>query len=138
MCERSAANPDWWKPGLARARDAAAEWHGSPEGRAWHSAHGAATWVGRERETLVCTHCGKEFERFRGVNKRGYCSPSCQGMARKQSGVDDVDRQCSVCGGNFRVNRYSKTKTCSKDCWRKALSLARTASSVRLDSTTGA
>jgi len=107
---------------MERIRPAAAKWHRSKEGLAWHSEHGKRTWEGRSVEKYKCIHCGAKYEALSGVRKKGYCSPACQSAARRASGVDDETRKCVVCGNGFTVNRYAKTKTCSKDCWRKALS----------------
>lgn len=109
----------------AYARRFASEWHKSPEGRAWHRVHGKEVWVDREVLTHNCTHCGKSYEVKKGARKRGFCSMSCQGMARRASGVDDVVRSCPICGSAFVTNKYAKpTKTCSKACWKEAISRA--------------
>jgi hypothetical protein len=119
--ERIAAGALGTREHLAAARVAAAKWHGSPEGLAWHSVHGKDTWTGREKQQHICLHCGKPYEALIGVRKRGFCSPSCQGMARIASGVDDETRACVVCGAEFQANKYRKTKTCSKVCASAAL-----------------
>lgn len=107
------------------AQLAARAWHSTPEGLAWHSEHGKRAWEGRERLTDACILCGKQYNVLRGAKKRGFCSPSCQGMARKASGVDDEGRACSACGAVFRTNKYGKTKTCSKDCWKAQIAATR-------------
>lgn len=110
---------------LAKARTKAAEWHGSDAGRRWHSEHGKRTWVDRERVEMRCAHCDKPYFGFVEMAKRGFCSTSCQGAARKASGVDDENRVCCECGSEFRANKYVKTKTCSKACWKAVLSRAK-------------
>lgn len=107
------------------AREAAKAWHGSPEGLAWHREHGKSTWEGRVREAATCAHCGKGYAVFLSASKRGFCSPACQSAARRASGVDDEARVCLVCGGAFTVNRYAKTKTCSKACSTEAMRRAK-------------
>ena len=108
--------------GFSRAaRTAAAAWHGSAEGKAWHSAHAKRSWAGRSSETHECAHCGGEYQAKRGARKRGFCSASCQGAARVASGVDDETRLCAICARAFRVNKYRKKKTCSESCRRAAL-----------------
>lgn len=123
-----AQRPDgWWNASLEKARAAAPAWHSSAEGLAWHRQHAANTGFGVvEPETRVCTWCGKSYVGGKGKSKKGFCSASCQGMARKASGVDDIDVACQICGTVFRSNKYTPRKTCSKACSNKAVSLART------------
>lgn len=116
---------------LALGRDKAALWHGSPAGRRFHREIGKLSWEGRARVKLLCAHCGETYLGFREMVKRGFCSPACQGAARKKSGVDDEHRNCSVCGAEFRANKYSKNRTCGTACWKEAISSAR--KSVRPD-----
>jgi len=108
MAHRSKNKAGWYKPGLEKAREAAAQWHRefakTEEGQRKLSEQGRASWESREPEQYACVHCGVAFERLRGTNKRGYCSPACQTAARVASGVDDKTRQCVVCGNDFRVN----------------------------------
>src|SRR6478609_5108044 len=40
----------------------AAEWHGSPEGREWHSANAKGVWRRRKARSWNCQHCGTPFE----------------------------------------------------------------------------
>jgi hypothetical protein len=70
---------------LRKARIKAAEWHGSPEGRAWHSQHAFKSIVGCKKrkgdERLVlevrkCEWCGTEFEARHW--RRKFCDPNCR------------------------------------------------------------
>ena len=101
-------------PFTDRAREAAAEWHRSEEGKAWHREHyerqGGVMHVRVDR---VCECCGKSFV---GDFKSKFCSNNCKSKARRLSGVDDVDRVCSVCGRTFTINKYQKKRTCSASC----------------------
>lgn len=96
----------------------AAEWHGSDAGRQWHSEHAKQTWENAMPIKYICTECGKEFEtrNHYGPEENHFCSNNCKAAYRRHSGADDVDRVCAYCGKIFRVNRYSKTKCCSRDC----------------------
>ena len=114
--------------GLVAAREAAKLWHGSPEGRAWHSQH-AIRVAEKQRGFRVehtCTWCGGTYLANAGSVKRGFCSMSCQGAARVASGVDDIERACVVCGSVFMANKYKKRKTCSTPCKHKAIALSHT------------
>jgi hypothetical protein len=96
-------------------RTAAAKWHKSEEGRAWHKEHAKRIWEGRPLQTRTCSWCGKSYQ-GRGSVKKGFCGMSCQGMARKASGVDDETRACSICGSHFTTDKYGKRHTCSQPC----------------------
>jgi hypothetical protein len=67
-------------------------------------------------QTFQCAHCGRDYEVKPSSRKRGFCSMSCQGMARKASGIDDEDRICAECGVAFRANRYIRKDCCSRRC----------------------
>lgn len=100
----------------------AAKWHGSEAGREWHSTNAKKFWKRFKKETFACAWCKKEYETFRMSRKRGFCSMSCQNMARKASGVDDEQRTCEVCGKVFTANKYKKVRSCSKNCWKTLVS----------------
>ena len=109
---------------LDEIRPLTKKWHASKEGLAWHSEH-ARTSVNSIPETLyVCKFCGKEYmSKEHGRNY--FCSNNCKSAWRRRSGIDDEDRKCAVCGNTFKINKYSKTKTCSKKCAGKLISDAR-------------
>lgn len=101
------------------AREKANEWHRSSAGREWHSEHGRAMWVDRKPEPRACEQCGAVYEtRDRSVSK--FCSNNCKSAARRASGVDNVERECIACGGKFMVNRYEKTRSCSRVCGKRS------------------
>lgn len=103
------------------ARAAAAAWHGSPAGLAWHAELGKQAWDKRVRTERVCTHCGKHHLSFTPEGRAGYCSPACTAAARRNSGVDDEQRSCVFCGSEFTCNKYVKRRTCGKACWKAAI-----------------
>lgn len=101
------------------ARPKAKEWHASEEGRKWHSIHGkeVAAKQAQRKTTNVCCYCGKEFEVLSSVaNRTKFCSNKCKTASRYHSGVDNEIRSCSICGNDFICNKYSRIKTCSKNC----------------------
>ena len=64
------------------ARDGAAKWHSSDEGRLWHSrmAKRAQSWTKWKRETKECLWCKKEFEgtvRSNGHSQK-FCHANCK------------------------------------------------------------
>lgn len=111
---------------LEAARVAAAAWHRSPEGRAWHAEHSRDLWTRREPVVHLCERCGAAYDTtaIHGANR--FCSNRCKSAARRASGVDDEDRTCPECAGVFRVNRYSKARACSRACAGRASGRART------------
>lgn len=101
---------------LATIRLKAAEAKRCPEYRRRASAAAKKDAESREPQQYDCAWCRKPYWVKYGYRKKGFCSMSCQGMARKASGVDDVDRVCAQCGSAFRTNKYSKVNHCSKSC----------------------
>lgn len=97
-------------------RHLAADWHRSDEGREWHRRHGKAAWDGRKPRSYTCAHCGGEFESLDFREGERYCSKRCKAAARRASGIDNEDRTCEWCGSTFAVNRYERTRTCSRQC----------------------
>lgn len=102
---------------------ASKEWHASKEGSEWHKQHGfevAAKTFAEKETTLICQNCGKEFQAYNVCSNRNkFCSNRCKSAWRRKSGVDNVVRICEYCGKEFTVNKYSKSKFCSKSCGQK-------------------
>jgi protein-arginine kinase activator protein McsA len=61
---------------IETAIPAAAKWHGSEEGRRWHSEHAKKAWRSRVKNKLKCQWCGREFESFNKTAK--FCSNNCK------------------------------------------------------------
>lgn len=95
------------------------EWHRSPEGRAWHRQHGREAWAKRQGLERQCDQCGQSFDSITRRDNDRFCSNKCKTAWRRASGVDDEERTCGWCGEAFTVNRYSRTKTCSRSCGGK-------------------
>lgn len=111
------------RPVPKEAHDAAAKWHGSPEGHEWHKQqYQKIKDKILRRVPLVCTQCGQNFESTPGSK---FCSNNCKAAWRRMSGVDDVTRPCSVCGRPFTRNKYYKIKTCSARCGAQLANIAR-------------
>lgn len=97
------------------ARPKASEWHKSKEGREWHKKH-----YNRMKDKLYitkkykCKQCGKEFESTMTESK--FCSNNCKSKWRREQGFDNEKRVCEHCGKEFTINKYSKTRTCSRKC----------------------
>lgn len=103
---------------IAIARSAASIWHGSPEGRAWHSRNAINIARNAKPKPRTCLVCGGGFE---SVRKAGVCSGYCSSKQRKQSGIDDIDCNCIECGVAFRRNRYQRSAGyCGRSCSTRA------------------
>jgi hypothetical protein len=98
---------------LESIRPLAAEWHGSPEGIEWHRQHGIAVAASRVAVEATCYQCGSTYE---STMPGRFCSNKCKSAWRRDSGVDDEQRACVVCGTSFTVNRYSKKRACGRPC----------------------
>ena len=90
-------------------------WHASAEGHEWHKKHYAkmkdALYV---QHTFKCIVCGKEFQSSQIESK--FCCNAHKSQYRRNAHLDDEKRICIVCGEPFMINKYSKTKTCSRKC----------------------
>jgi len=107
---------------LDKIRPMTKDWHASEEGHIWHS-NNAKTSLCTIPETLhICDFCGDEYMSVEHGNNK-FCSNKCKAAARRESGIDDVDRICVICGNTFRINKYYKTKTCTRKCGGKLLSM---------------
>lgn len=101
---------------LGNVRHLTKEWHKSEEGLKWHREHHKKNCRKMyERVPRVCIVCGKDFI-GKIDNKNVYCSNYCKSKARRDSGVDNIEKQCAYCGGKFIVNKYAKQTHCSREC----------------------
>jgi HNH endonuclease len=113
--DRISRDPGYQLRNLAKAQAAAPEWHASPDGLAWHSTHGKATWETRQRKSYICARCGVSFDKHDTGHKVDYCSSACAqaiGVLR----YFDSKRTCLNCGSEFIANRHRKTMYCSRTC----------------------
>ena len=99
---------------LENATPAAAEWHGSEDGRKWHSEHAKETWRNAAEKEYICSYCGKTFlsRRTYGMNENRFCCNNCKSAFRRKSGVDNVEKICKECGKIYVENKYRKTEKC--------------------------
>lgn len=111
-------DPSSYVESLKRAVEAAKDWHKSDIGRSWHKKQSKKNWERlRENPIIVeCELCGKRFEAL--LSSRMFCSPRCQQRANAVT-----YRNCTVCGSEFKTNKYKLAKTCSRSCANKHRSL---------------
>ena len=97
----------------------AKKWHKSEVGLEWHREHVknslAKTWG--KNDIAICTVCGKEYEISSSLlYKAKFCSGKCAAKARRDSHLDDIEKECVICGKKFISHKYNYVKTCSKEC----------------------
>jgi hypothetical protein len=107
------------------ARPFAAAWHGSDEGRAWHSEHAKRIAATREKHECVCIVCGDGF--WSKARTAKVCGANCHAKRRRDSGADDAEFTCPECGVKFIRNRYARPKHCSRSCATRRANRARAA-----------
>ena len=93
------------------------EWHKSEEGTLWHKQHAQQHNFGHikygERK---CQVCGKIFEAK--TNHQKFCSNVCKSKYRRLLKLDEITNRCEWCGNEFKTNKYSKARFCSRHCAR--------------------
>lgn len=90
------------------------EWHGSNQGLEWHRKHGLKTWEERKSFNFECKQCRKKSETK--TFHQDFCSNACKSAWRRKEGLDNVEKSCPICESKFKVNKYAKTKCCSRSC----------------------
>ena len=88
---------EWARQNLIdNARPKASEWHGSEEGKKWHSEHAKKVFGNLPFKTFVCTYCGQEFQSRKTMkdDQNRLCSGKCSAAYRRKSGVDDIVKIC--------------------------------------------
>lgn len=98
-------------------------WHASAEGRAWHKLHAIKCNFGNgELIKYNCQVCAKEyFCKHKAKSRTKFCSNACKSVARRRSGVDNVELNCAKCDKIFQKNKYSKQRFCSRSCAKKII-----------------
>lgn len=95
-------------------------WHSSDAGKRWHSEQCKKMWRDRKATVYICSHCGCNFESKKtfGKHENRFCSNKCKSAFRRESGIDNVEKTCSLCGEVYIANKYQNTKRCEL-CRRK-------------------
>ena len=108
---------EWYRENMLKsAIPKAKAWHKSGDGREWHKQHydSVRSVIHREGD-MVCKQCGKLYQGI--VNgKNAFCSNVCKSAWRRKEGIDNVERECTICGRTFTANKYSETVCCSRSC----------------------
>lgn len=101
---------------IAKAGEAAKEWHRSAEGRAWHRKHAeeSVCKVAEHRTEKKCAFCGGSFG---ALPWQKYCSQRCREKERliKERKFVPHERICEMCGAVYIANK-TNAKYCSSKC----------------------
>lgn len=109
----------WASSRMDGIRHLTKEWHASEEGIAWHKYHALKNNFGKwEAKTFKCEVCTKEYETTKR-SKTKFCSNACKSKFRRDSGLDDVIKDCPSCLQEFSSNKYAKHIYCSRSCAQK-------------------
>lgn len=112
---------EWRRKNLSEnARPKASEWHRDPANRQHHVDIGGMAYKNFNPEDKQCQKCNKPFRPKKLGSLDKFCSNSCKSAARRDSGVDDIEVKCELCGAAFMKNKYLKNVFCSKSCAMKA------------------
>lgn len=70
---------------IRKAIAAAPAWHGSEEGRLWHSERGKKNWEEAPLRSYVCSYCGKTYQ-TKNVSYKGnhFCHQNCRAAYRRR------------------------------------------------------
>ena len=69
---------------IAKAIKCAPVWHGSDEGRTWHSEHARKYWANAPLNEYICTYCGKSYCSRKVIHgKNHFCHPNCRAAYRR-------------------------------------------------------
>jgi hypothetical protein len=94
------------------------EWHKSEQGRAWHRIHAIKMNLGNGPSyDYECQQCSKPYQsKLKAESRTRFCSNACKCKWRRKERLDDIDKVCPVCEITYRSSRYSRSKTCSRNC----------------------
>lgn len=91
------------------------EWHRSEKGKEFLSKKAKKQWEERKFRTFTFHACNKDFQSNHNTDPK-YCGDNCVQAARRESGVDNEERECRICKTKFVINKYQKTQVCSMAC----------------------
>jgi len=99
----------------ANFRDALREFFKTEEGRELSRKRAKEAWDNGkyEAKTKECEQCGETFEYYSTAR---FCSNACKSKHRRDTGKDDIEKECVICGTKFTTNKYDDGKTCSRKC----------------------
>jgi len=113
---------NWNLKNIKKAQKALSKWHSSDDYKIWlkktykeRQKNGQKSHAKREISIVICDICGKTFTGYK-KRKRNLCSNKCRAKDRRESGLDDIEKNCIVCGKIFISNKFQNIQTCSNSC----------------------
>src|SRR3990167_7995559 len=79
----------------------------------WHARRAKVVHALRN-ERRVCTSCGKDFIPTNTHQK--FCTSPCYHRWQYKAEENKIELSCQNCAKGFMGNKYTKPKSCSKDC----------------------
>lgn len=119
MQKRIKEHPEMLKKFQDAGIAGAPKWHASKAGHDWHKQQYEKTkHLLYKKYEVTCDNCGKVMEVTGRIRPHNFCSNNCRAAFRRKSGADNEERKCIICGATFTVSKYSKQRTCSRECGR--------------------
>ena len=94
-----------------KARPKAIEWHKSEKSKKFHQKQYKRSLGLIKPQEYKCEICGTIYKAIPKKTNR-FCSNKCKAKWRRESGIDNIERKCEVCGEPFVCNKYSKITKC--------------------------
>lgn len=101
----------------------ASEWHKSEVGHIWHIQNAKHQHdIKAFTKKLTCSYCGEQYiGKIYKTGGNNFCSGKCKAAYRRNDDTKKHKRICQYCGKEYLS--YKETKTCSKECRYKLLSI---------------
>lgn len=110
---------------IENAVPVASEWHKSVEGKEWHKKlYEKIKHKLLLKKEFKCEVCSEKFLAVDNGQIR-FCSNKCKSKWRRDSGIDNEQRNCIWCDSEYIVNKYSKSTYCSRSCKMKHMHFKR-------------
>ena len=94
-----------------KARPKAIEWHKSEKSKKFHQEQYKKSLGLIQPQEYKCEVCGTIYNAIpKKINR--FCSNKCKSRWRRNSGIDNEERKCEICGMPFLCNKYSKMTKC--------------------------
>ena len=68
----------------------------------------------KERISLICKYCKKEFKIIKGKKEKDYCCVDCRKKDKR------IVKICPICNNEFETLKSSNQKYCSRKCYHEA------------------
>jgi hypothetical protein len=122
MISRSEHLKKHWKEGrfdLEQRKEQlkeARKWLQTPQGKSIQADNTKKSWNERKLNPYnkKCLGCENNFESYQKWAK--YCSAKCLQRYRRKNKIGFIDKKCWICGNIFFNDKFSRVRTCGKEC----------------------